>query len=138
MTKDLEYFINESLNKDDLINRLESREVTEEELLEIKKAPELESKIIAVLKTVYDPEISINIYDLGLIYDILLEKDILNINMTLTAPTCPVAGIIPLKVKAQLERFIADFSEIKVNLVWSPPWDKSKMSDDAKLMLDLW
>ena len=94
-------------------------------------------KVIEELKKVMDPEIPVNLYDLGLIYKI--EIDPLNnicIDMTLTAPNCPVAGTMPESVGVAVER-IPNLSSIKVGLVWYPKWDKSMMSEDAKLALDI-
>ena len=94
-------------------------------------------QVIEELKKVMDPEIPVNLYDLGLIYKI--EIDPLNnicIDMTLTAPNCPVAGTMPESVGVAVER-IPNLSSIKVGLVWYPKWDKSMMSEDAKLALDI-
>ena len=94
-------------------------------------------KVIEELKKVMDPEIPVNLYDLGLIYKI--EIDPLNnicIDMTLTNPNCPVAGTMPKSVGAAVEK-IPHLSSIKVGLVWYPKWDKSMMSEDAKLALDI-
>jgi len=94
-------------------------------------------QVIEELKKVMDPEIPVNLYDLGLIYKI--EIDPLNnicIDMTLTSPNCPVAGTMPESVGAAVEK-IPHLSSIKVGLVWYPKWDKRMMSDDAKLALDI-
>ena len=94
-------------------------------------------QVIEELKKVKDPEIPVNLYDLGLIYKI--EIDPLNnvsIDMTLTNPNCPVAGTMPESVGVAVER-IPNLSSIKVGLVWYPKWDKSMMSEDAKLALDI-
>ena len=94
-------------------------------------------KVIEEIKKVKDPEIPVNLYDLGLIYKI--EIDPLNnicIDMTLTNPNCPVAGTMPESVGVAVEK-ISHLSSIKVGLVWYPKWDKSMMSEDAKLALDI-
>ncbi len=92
--------------------------------------------IIEALKTVYDPEIPVDIYELGLIYEINTELDgNVRLTMTLTAPGCPVAGILPQQV-ADAAAGVAGVGEVEVTLVWDPPWDMEKMSDDAKLALD--
>ena len=94
-------------------------------------------KVIEELKKVMDPEIPVNLYDLGLIYKI--EIDPLNnvsIDMTLTNPNCPVAGSMPESVGVAVEK-IPHLSSIRVGLVWYPKWDKSMMSEDAKLALDI-
>jgi len=94
-------------------------------------------QVIEELKKVKDPEIPVNLYDLGLIYKI--EIDLLNnisIDMTLTNPNCPVAGSMPESVGVAVEK-IPNLSSIKVGLVWYPKWDKSMMSEDAKLALDI-
>ena len=93
--------------------------------------------IIEALKTVYDPEIPVDIYELGLIYEINTELDgNVRLTMTLTAPGCPVAGILPQQV-ADAAAGVAGVGEVEVTLVWDPPWDMEKMSDDAKLALDV-
>lgn len=95
----------------------------------------LESKVAEALKTVYDPEIPVNIYELGLIYDVNVDKNgLANVEMTLTAPSCPVAGILPGQVEQKI-REIPGITDVKLELVWDPPWDRSKMSDAAKLAL---
>lgn len=93
--------------------------------------------IIAALKTVYDPEIPADIYELGLIYkiDINDSRDV-EIDMTLTAPGCPVAGEMPQWVENAV-RSVAGVGEVTVNLVFSPPWDPSRMSDEARLALNM-
>jgi FeS assembly SUF system protein len=97
----------------------------------------LSEAIIAALRTVYDPEISVNLYDLGLIYRLDIEPaGRVAIQMTLTAPACPVAGILPGQVEAAV-RTVAGVSEVTVELVWEPPWDQERMSDEARLSLGL-
>ncbi len=93
--------------------------------------------VIKELRTVMDPEIPVNLYDLGLIYKIEIDsKNNIVINMTLTNPNCPVAGTMPKSVGMSVEK-IANIASIKVNLVWSPKWNKNMMSEDAKLALDI-
>lgn len=93
--------------------------------------------IIEVLKTIYDPEIPVNIYELGLIYEIDVdESNFANIKMTLTSPACPVAGTLPPEVEAKAG-MVPGVSGSKVELVWDPPWDMSKMSEAARLQLNL-
>ena len=94
-----------------------------------------EERILEVLKTVYDPEIPVDIYNLGLIYRIDLQDDgLLEVDMTLTAPNCPAADFIVEDVRLKLNG-IEGVSEAKVNLVFEPEWDKDMMSDEAKLEL---
>ncbi len=97
----------------------------------------LTEKVIDVLKTCYDPEVPVNIYELGLIYDINAspEGDV-HIKMTLTSPACPVAGSLPGEVESKVRR-LRDAKTVKVELVWEPPWDKDKMSEAAQLQLGL-
>jgi FeS assembly SUF system protein len=96
------------------------------------------SEIIESLKSIYDPELPINIYDLGLIYDIkLIDKNDLKIKMSLTAPGCPVAGEMPGQVANTLAK-IPNVGLIEVELVWEPSWTKDRMSEDAKLALDIY
>jgi FeS assembly SUF system protein len=95
----------------------------------------LEQKIISVLETVYDPEIPVNIYELGMIYDIKIknEADVVII-MTLTSPACPVAESLPGEVREKIKG-IDEVNEVNVELVWDPPWNKDMMSEEAKLNL---
>jgi FeS assembly SUF system protein len=97
----------------------------------------LEATIVEVVRTVYDPEIPVNVYDLGLIYEIAIDaENRVKVKMTLTAPGCPVAGSLPVEV----ERKIASIPQVKdaeVELVWDPPWDKSRISEAALLDLGL-
>ena len=94
-------------------------------------------KVIEELKKVMDPEIPVNLYDLGLIYKIEIDpQNNISIDMTLTNPNCPVAGTMPESVGVAVEK-IPHLSSIKVGLVWYPKWDKSMMSEDAKLALDI-
>ena len=96
------------------------------------------SEIIESLKTIHDPELPVNIYDLGLIYDIrIIDKNDLNIKMSLTAPGCPVAGEMPGLVANTLAK-IPNVGLIEVELVWEPAWTKDRMSEDAKLALDIY
>ena len=93
--------------------------------------------VIKALKTVYDPEIPVNIYDLGLIYEIeLIDEYIVKINMTLTTPNCPVAGEMPSMVANSIKN-LNGFKSVEINLVWEPPWTKDMMSEEAKLALGL-
>jgi len=99
---------------------------------------DLKEKIISEIKKIYDPEIPVNIYELGLIYKIeVKDKNIVNIDMTLTSPNCPVAESLPKEVKDNILN-VEGVSDVKLNLVWDPPWNKSKMSEAAKLELNLW
>jgi len=96
---------------------------------------DLEEVILTVLKSVYDPEIPVNIYDLGLIYEIDVDEESnVVVTMTLTAPNCPVADSIVAEV-ADKVNFIQGVKSAKVNLVFDPPWDKDMMSEEAKLEL---
>ena len=96
---------------------------------------ELEGKIVEVLKTVYDPEIPVNIYDLGLIYNSdVKEKNEVHIDMTLTAPNCPVVDMLLMDVETAIQG-VDGVDKVKVNLVFDPPWDKSMLSEEAKLEL---
>jgi FeS assembly SUF system protein len=95
----------------------------------------VEGKVIAAIRTVYDPEIPVNIHDLGLIYEIDVRPDAsVKVKMTLTAPGCPVAGSLPLEVQRKIQG-VDEVRDAEVVLVWDPPWDKSRMSEEAQLML---
>jgi FeS assembly SUF system protein len=102
---------------------------------------QLGEKIVAALRTVFDPEIPVNIYDLGLIYKIDVRpiengKADVHIDMTLTTPNCPVAGSMPGMVERAVSN-VDEVNDVDVALVWDPPWDKSQMSDEAKLQLNM-
>jgi FeS assembly SUF system protein len=95
-------------------------------------------EVIEALRTIFDPEIPVNIYELGLIYDLRIAGDgKVGIDMTLTAPACPVAGAMPQQV-ADTVAAVAGVGEVEVNLVWEPPWTKDRMSEEAKVALDMW
>ena len=97
----------------------------------------LKEKVITEIKKIYDPEIPVNIYELGLIYDIKIdEKNNVKVNMTLTTPNCPVAESLPKEVKDSIME-IKEVNKVDLDLVWDPPWDKSMMSEAAKLELNL-
>lgn len=113
------------------------RDFTEEELNNINEISGTKDKVIAILKLIYDPEISVNIWDLGLVYNIdIYSKNTINIDMTLTSPTCPVADSIPQEIKHKIKS-ITNVKEVNVELVWEPKWDKSMMSEEAKFILDM-
>ena len=98
---------------------------------------ELRDKIIEQIKKIYDPEIPVNIYDLGLIYKVKVDNDNkVEIDMTLTSPNCPVAESLPKQVKEYIMS-TDGVTEVNLNIVWDPPWDKDKMSEAAKLELNL-
>ena len=98
---------------------------------------DIKNQVIEEVKKIYDPEIPVNIYELGLIYKIDVdEKNIVNIDMTLTSPNCPVAESLPNEVKDNIKK-VEGVSDVNLNLVWEPPWDKDKMSEAAKLELNL-
>ena len=97
----------------------------------------LKDKVIAEIKKIYDPEIPVNIYELGLIYNINIDKkNNVKVNMTLTTPNCPVAESLPKEVKDSIME-IKEVNKVDLDLVWDPPWDKSMMSEAAKLELNL-
>jgi FeS assembly SUF system protein len=97
----------------------------------------LETKIVSTLKQVYDPEIPVNIYDLGLIYDIETdEHNHIKITMTLTAPNCPVADSLPVEIKERVSA-LPGVSDVVINLVFDPPWNQSMMSEEALLELGM-
>jgi FeS assembly SUF system protein len=109
-----------------------------EPALSVSEAIQLHDKVVEALRTCYDPEIPVNIYDLGLIYEIKAERSgEVYVRMTLTAPTCPVAGSLPPEVEAKI-RTLPSVRSVKVDLVWEPPWDMSKVSEAAKLQLGMW
>jgi len=98
---------------------------------------ELKDQIITEIKKIYDPEIPVNIYELGLIYDIKIEnKNTAKVKMTLTSPNCPVAESLPKEVKDSVMQ-VEGIDKVDLDLVWDPPWDKTMMSESAKLELNL-
>jgi FeS assembly SUF system protein len=95
----------------------------------------LRERVDSVLRTIYDPEIPVNICDLGLIYGLALSAEgVVDIKMTLTAPNCPAAGAMPAEIEAKV-RAVRGVADAHVELVWDPPWDKSRMSEAARLEL---
>lgn len=103
-------------------------------MIDVKK---MESDVIEMLKTVFDPEIPVDIYELGLIYEIKIDEDAnVYLKMTLTSPACPVAGSLPGEVEQKVKN-VKGVNEVYVDLVWDPAWDKDRMSEEAKLTLGL-
>jgi FeS assembly SUF system protein len=102
------------------------------------KMAEIRPQVLDVLGTIFDPEIPVNIRELGLIYDVLVDKDgRVGVRMTLTAPACPAAQILPVEVRDKAAG-VPGVAEAKVEIVWEPPWTKDRMSEAAKLQLGLW
>jgi FeS assembly SUF system protein len=102
------------------------------------KTGELKPRIVDALRTVFDPEIPVNIWELGLIYDVSVDASgVAGIRMTLTAPGCPVAQSLPLEV-AEKVKAVPGVTDAKVDVVWEPAWTKDRMSDVAKLQLGMW
>ena len=98
---------------------------------------DIKNKVVDAIKKIYDPEIPVNIYELGLIYKIEVDsKNKVNIDMTLTSPNCPVAESLPNQVKENIMK-VEEVSDVDLKLVWEPPWNKDKMSEAAKLELNL-
>ena len=97
---------------------------------------DLKEKVITEIKKIYDPEIPVNIYELGLIYDIKIKDKDVQVKMTLTTPNCPVAESLPKEVKNSILE-LKDVNKVDLDLDWDPPWDKSMMSEAAKLELNL-
>ena len=97
----------------------------------------LKEKIIGEIKKIYDPEIPVNIYDLGLIYDVKVDDDNnVDVKMTLTTPNCPVAESLPMEVENTVKE-VKDVKKVNLELVWDPPWDKSMITEAGKLELNL-
>jgi FeS assembly SUF system protein len=111
--------------------------LTEGMVPDAEQTAALRPAVVAALSEVFDPEIPVNIYELGLIYDIIIDQSrTVGIRMTLTAPACPAAQILPGEVKQRIAK-IPEVSDVKVDIVWDPPWDRDRMSDAAKLQLGL-
>jgi FeS assembly SUF system protein len=103
-----------------------------------EKTAQLKPAIVKAISTVFDPEIPVNIYELGLIYDILVDaRGVAGIKMTLTAPGCPVAHTLPVDV-ANRVKSVDGITDVKVDIVWEPAWTKDRMSAAAKLQLGMW
>jgi FeS assembly SUF system protein len=102
------------------------------------KMADLRPPVIEALKSVFDPEIPVNIYELGLVYDVLVDAaGLVGIRMTLTAPACPAAQILPAEVRDKAKS-VPGVTDAKVEIVWDPPWGPDRMSEAAKLQLGLW
>ena len=117
-----------------------TEQVTEQpkEITEPADKAELNNAVVEALKSVYDPEIPVNIYELGLIYSVNIDDSgKVEIEMTLTSPACPVAGTLPPEVEGKV-RSIPGVSECVVKVVWDPPWGMNMMSEEAKLQLNLY
>ena len=98
---------------------------------------ELKEKIIGEIKKIYDPEIPVNIYDLGLIYDVKVhDKNNVDVKMTVTTPNCPVAESLPMEVENTVKE-VKEVNKVNLELVWDPPWDKSMITEAGKLELNL-
>lgn len=123
---------------DDPEEREESAEMAEVERPTPDEGdPALREQVTEALKTVRDPEIPVNLVDLGLIYELIVNKDgVIYVEMTLTTPSCPVAGALPGQVRDVIAA-VPGVQDVRVKLVWSPPWDKNRMSEEAKLELGL-
>jgi FeS assembly SUF system protein len=107
-------------------------------VIDSQKTAELKPEIIKALSTVYDPEIPVNIWELGLVYDIFLDQNgVAGIIMTLTSPGCPVAVTLPVEV-ANKVKAVPGVTDAKVDVVWEPTWTKDRMSEAAKLQLGIW
>lgn len=97
----------------------------------------IEAEVIEALRTIFDPEIPVNIYELGLIYDVKVDpSSAVSVRMTLTSPACPAAQSLPGEVREKV-RAVPGVTEVAVDVVWDPPWDPSKMSEAARLQLDM-
>jgi len=98
----------------------------------------IEKQIVDVIKTCYDPEIPVDIFELGLIYDIQVGEDkMANVSMTLTSPACPVAGTLPPEVQNKIKATMPNLEDVSVEVVWDPPWNTDMMSESAKLELGM-
>ena len=108
-----------------------------EQSMETISTEQINDQVIEVLRSCFDPEIPVNIYDLGLIYSVQVDPpSAVTIRMTLTSPACPVAGTLPPEVEAKV-RNIPGVTEVKVDLVWEPPWGPNMMSEAARLQLNI-
>ena len=101
-----------------------------------KSIEQLEAEIIDVLKTIYDPEIPVNIYELGLIYKVSVDGTTVHIDMTLTSPNCPMTDVLMYQIDSRL-KLLDGVEDVKVNLTFDPPWDKDMISEEGQLKLGL-
>jgi FeS assembly SUF system protein len=114
------------------------KESAKESTLPKEEITRMTDDIVAALKTVYDPEIPADIYELGLIYKVDIKDDrAVDVDMTLTTPNCPSAAELPIMVENAVAS-VAGVGPVKVQVVWDPPWDPSRMSDEARLVLNMW
>src|SRR5581483_11163666 len=110
---------------------------TESLVADAARTAALRPGIVQALSKVFDPEIPVNIYELGLIYDIVVDaQDVVGIRMTLTAPACPAAQFLPVEVRNRVAE-VPGVRDVKVDVVWDPPWDRDRMSDAARLQLGM-
>ena len=113
-------------------------ETSEAAALPADELTRMTDDIVGALKTVYDPEIPADVYELGLIYRIDVAADrAVTVDMTLTTPNCPAAQELPVMVENAVAS-VAGVGEVKVNIVWDPPWDQTRMSDEARATLNMW
>ena len=120
------------------INKPPAPQVSEASGLLPEEIARLSDDIVAALKTVYDPEIPSDIYELGLIYKVDIKDDrTVDVDMTLTTPNCPSAAELPMMVENAVAS-VQGVGPVKVQVVWDPPWDPSRMSDEARLVLNMW
>jgi FeS assembly SUF system protein len=103
---------------------------------QLSASASVEEMIITALRSIYDPELPVNIYDLGLIYNIDIKERDVDVVMTLTSPNCPVAGSMPAQVECAIKS-LDQIDNVCVELTWDPPWDSEKLSDEVKLTLGL-
>jgi FeS assembly SUF system protein len=123
---------------DEPIRKREDVDIENKASLPEAEITRMTDDIVAALKTVYDPEIPADIYELGLIYKVDIEDDrSVKIEMTLTTPNCPSAAELPIMVETAVAS-VPGVSGAKANIVWDPPWDQSRMSDEARLVLNMW
>jgi len=109
----------------------------EEKVAEAARIQDLEARIVAAMQTCYDPEIPVNIHELGLIYGIDIEPTgAVKVRMTLTSPGCPAAGSLPGDVQSKVQA-VPGVTTVKVDVVWDPPWDPSRMTEAARLQLGI-
>jgi FeS assembly SUF system protein len=122
----------------DQIKKAPAPQVSETSSLPAEEITRLSDDIVAALKTVYDPEIPSDIYELGLIYKVEIKDDrTVDVDMTLTTPNCPSAAELPMMVENAVAS-VQGVGPVKVQVVWDPPWDPSRMSDEARLVLNMW
>ncbi len=136
----IEQFRNSSLASNmDLVSKIKESSVSDEMIEEIKHADGMKEKAILILSTIYDPEIPINIIQLGLVYGMVIEdENNMRITMTLTSPTCPVVDQILQEIENRFKQYVPECNDLFIDIVWDPEWNREMISEEGLLELLMW